>query len=481
MSNKLTTKERQRLEQLIEDGQNCYDAMATILREIHTKKLYREDYKSFEAFTKIEFGISKPRAHQLINHVTRLEEVSTMVDGLVLNERQTRELDKVETKKNRAVVLALSIDESKATGEPLTAKLIKKHAKPYVKKPTSSDTTSADDDGNERGKPAADSLPSEPPESAGGDLTSQIQPKPCRCGNRTVSVDVRDPSNVTIGCEKCGESYFGIGLENVVELWNALESTETTTKSNDIPETPICRQCGNTYSRKQIERSLGEDFAYKGYCSAKCYTAASTTTGADPVSLPLIPPESMWETEGDYEDVDDEPEKVKNEAMRALGICFKLANDALDYTAEDSIEHGHLGRICDVAAGGEITTSTVEKWIRHATAEDWQEILKAGNEKFPPKKPKRGGFPVPELHDVERFVARYREEFANNPKNKGKVWPVREFDEQAFLDHFNGNGWRQSNGMKLKGWEGAARNWGKRDFGTRNGKVSTADDWEPAK
>jgi hypothetical protein len=115
MTNKLTTTERARLNQLIEDGQNCYDAMALILREINTKKLYREDYESFKAFAKTEFGISEPRAYQLISHVDVVDQTSTMVEGLTLNERQTRELGKVTTKKNRAVVLALAIDEAETT------------------------------------------------------------------------------------------------------------------------------------------------------------------------------------------------------------------------------------------------------------------------------------------------------------------------------------------------------------------------------
>ncbi len=110
MGQQLTTPERKQHAQdeaTIHRGLNSWMEVSNAMIRIHDKKSYREQAKTFEAYCKAEFGLSRARAYQLIesgkaaNVVSGLvdkqvDSLSTMVDKTPPSERAVRELAKVE-------------------------------------------------------------------------------------------------------------------------------------------------------------------------------------------------------------------------------------------------------------------------------------------------------------------------------------------------------------------------------------------------
>lgn len=70
-----------------------------------------------------------------------------------------------------------------------------------------------------------------------------------------------------------------------------------------------------------------------------------------------------------------------------------------------------------------------------------------------------GGFKRPSVQEVQEFID------LNSQLKPG--WPVAPIDAEMLVDHYQSNGWRQSNGVPIRDWRAAVRNWGKRDFGNR--------------
>jgi hypothetical protein len=129
MSDALTVQDiadLERIEGEIEADQNSFFRFAKNVCEIRDRRLYRREYKTFEAYCEHRWGWTKRWINQQIQSAEVIRElpksVGTMVPELT-NERQVRELGKVMPEK-RAEVL----EHAAATGEPLTARSISESA-----------------------------------------------------------------------------------------------------------------------------------------------------------------------------------------------------------------------------------------------------------------------------------------------------------------------------------------------------------------
>jgi hypothetical protein len=114
------------LEQVIERGLTTFVDVGNALLTIRDERLYRADYATFEDYCRERWGLSRPRAYQLIDAANT---VSTIVDtGLPApaNEGQARELARVP-EEQRAEIWQQTLD---ATGGRPTAAAIRQTYQP---------------------------------------------------------------------------------------------------------------------------------------------------------------------------------------------------------------------------------------------------------------------------------------------------------------------------------------------------------------
>jgi len=81
-------------------------------------------------------------------------------------------------------------------------------------------------------------------------------------------------------------------------------------------------------------------------------------------------------------------------------------------------------------------------------------------------------FAPPTLDEVSDYVKEYTASHAAaqakaDPAERKPRWPVRQFDAQRFVDHYEANGWVVGKN-KMKCWRAAVRNWGSRDFQSKS-------------
>lgn len=114
------------LETVIDKGLSHFIEVGTALKEISEKKLYRENYRTFESYVSKRFEIQKRHAYQLIAAVEVKEDLCAMAHKMELpkNERQYRELAKLP---NDAVseVWTSVLETCEKQGEFVTAKRVK--------------------------------------------------------------------------------------------------------------------------------------------------------------------------------------------------------------------------------------------------------------------------------------------------------------------------------------------------------------------
>ena len=97
--------EFQHCEEVIGTGLKVFWAVGEALAAISEKRLYRQQYATFEDYCRERWQISRPRAYQLIRAAAVVENMSTngRHEGLPLNERQARELSALTPGEQRLV------------------------------------------------------------------------------------------------------------------------------------------------------------------------------------------------------------------------------------------------------------------------------------------------------------------------------------------------------------------------------------------
>jgi hypothetical protein len=126
MSEQLTVNESSQLkrhEAVIQAGKNTFVSVGLALTEIRDKKLYRQDYSSFDLYLAQRWGWSRQRAGQLIQAAAVVQQLPEKVSTIVDSEGAARALKKVPKGKRAKVV------EAAAAKGKVTAKAIKVEAK----------------------------------------------------------------------------------------------------------------------------------------------------------------------------------------------------------------------------------------------------------------------------------------------------------------------------------------------------------------
>lgn len=89
------------LEATIERGMQTFVEVGLALMEIRDGRLYRAEYGTFEEYCQERWGISRPRAYQLIDAAVVTTELSTIVDTLPATESQARPLAALKPEQQR--------------------------------------------------------------------------------------------------------------------------------------------------------------------------------------------------------------------------------------------------------------------------------------------------------------------------------------------------------------------------------------------
>jgi hypothetical protein len=111
-------------EGIIQKGLESWRQVSEALLTIRDGRLYRESHKSFEAYCRDRWNISRPRAYQLIGSSEVVKELPEKMSNMLDNPRQAAELAKVPTEKREKVIERTIEREGK-----LTAKAIKETAR----------------------------------------------------------------------------------------------------------------------------------------------------------------------------------------------------------------------------------------------------------------------------------------------------------------------------------------------------------------
>lgn len=133
----ITDEEHQRLlglEEVIDAGLISFVAVGTALTEVRDDRLYREQYPTFEAYCADRWGISRPRAYELMSAAVV---VSGMPDTgpVPVNPRQANALAAADPAE-RADVMAAVAGKGKPTAAAITDEIKARHPEPEPPAPS---------------------------------------------------------------------------------------------------------------------------------------------------------------------------------------------------------------------------------------------------------------------------------------------------------------------------------------------------------
>ena len=115
-----------RCERVIARGAKAFIAVGLALSEIKERRLYREEFPTFEAYCQARLNCSRSLGYRLITHAAMVIEMAVSPIGDKLGtESQARELARVPREMRKEV---LRLADEMAEGGPLTARLIRQAA-----------------------------------------------------------------------------------------------------------------------------------------------------------------------------------------------------------------------------------------------------------------------------------------------------------------------------------------------------------------
>ncbi len=132
-------KDFQRLDRVVSKGMGTFVDVGRALMEIRKRKLYREEYGTFEDYVGQRHELDRRRAYKMMDAAEvmgELENVPNLAQKhpiLPTNEGQCCELGCVPTGK-RVKVWNQTVDHHEETGESITAKMIRKFTAPFRSK-----------------------------------------------------------------------------------------------------------------------------------------------------------------------------------------------------------------------------------------------------------------------------------------------------------------------------------------------------------
>lgn len=132
------------LEQVVETGLTVFMKVGNALLEIRDSRLYRQQFPTFEAYCRERWGLSRPRAYQLLEAAAVVGNLNCLPMVDTISERQARPLTRLEPEVQREVwkevlaetpheeITAKVVEEKAKAAEPLNevVKQVKKELKP---------------------------------------------------------------------------------------------------------------------------------------------------------------------------------------------------------------------------------------------------------------------------------------------------------------------------------------------------------------